>query len=151
MDQAQGGIDQAAASLKLIDLQLDKCTVKAPQDGVITARNLESGEMVAPGGTLMVISKLDPLTLTVYVPEDRYGQVKLGQPVSISVDSFPSRNFAGTVKFISSEGEFTPRNVQTADGRKATVYAVKIEVPNAEGLLKPGMAADVIFDVSIDD
>lgn len=151
VQQAQGGIDQATAALKLIDLQLEKCTVKAPQEGVITSRNLEGGEMVAPGGTVMVISKLNPLTLTVYIPEDRYGQIRLGQPVSIYVDSFPGQMFKGTVKYISSEGEFTPRNVQTVDGRKATVYAVKIDVPNEEGLLKPGMAADVNFLESIEE
>jgi multidrug resistance efflux pump len=145
VEQSQAGIDQAKAALNLIDLQIGKCIVKAPQAGVVTSRNLESGEMIAPAGTVMVISKLNPLSLTVYIPEDRYGQIKLGQPVSITVDSFPGQNFTGTVKFISSEGEFTPRNVQTVDGRKATVYAVKIDVPNEEGLLKPGMAADVEF------
>jgi HlyD family secretion protein len=148
VQQTQGGINQAEAALKLIDLQIEKCTVKAPQAGFITSRNLESGEMIAPAGTVMVISKLNPLTLTVYVPEDLYGQVALGQPVSISVDSFPKQAFSGTVKYIASEGEFTPRNVQTVEGRKSTVYAVKIEVPNEQGLLKPGMPADVIFDVN---
>jgi HlyD family secretion protein len=143
--QAQSSLAQANAALKLIDLQIEKCTVKAPQAGVISSRNLESGEMVAPGGTVMVISQLNPVTLTVYIPEDRYGQIKLGQQVSIFVDSFPDDTITGTVQFISSEAEFTPRDVQTVSGRKATVYAVKIKVPNEQGLLKPGMAADVTF------
>jgi HlyD family secretion protein len=83
------------------------------------------------------------VTVTVYVPEDRYGQIDLGQTVTISVDSFPGQTFSGTVRWIASEAEFTPRNVQTVSGRKATVYAIKIEVPNDSGLLKPGMPADV--------
>ena len=144
--QAQGGLAQAKASLKLIDMQLDKCTVKAPGAGIISVRNLESGEMVAAGGTVMVISQLSPVTLTVYIPEDQYGQIKLGQKASISADSFPGKTFNGKVQFISSEAEFTPRNVQTTSGRKATVYAVKLEVPNEEGLLKPGMPVDVNFN-----
>jgi len=145
VQHAQDAINQAQASLELIDLQIEKCTVKAPQAGVISSRNLESGEMVTPGATVIVISQIDTVDLTVYVPEDRYGQVHLGQQVSISVDSFPGQTFTGTVQFISSEAEFTPRNVQTEDGRKTTVYAVKIEVPNENDLLKPGMPADVTF------
>jgi len=93
----------------------------------------------------MVVSQLSPVTVTVYVPEDRYGQIDLGQSVTVSVDSFPGQAFNGTVLWISSEAEFTPRNVQTVSGRKATVYAVKIEVPNESDLLKPGMPADVSF------
>jgi len=145
MTQAQSGLAQANAALKLIDLQIEKCIVRASRDGVISARNLESGEMVAAGGIVMVISQLSPVTLTVYIPEDRYGQIHLGQQASISVDSFPGQTFTGTVQFIASEAEFTPRNVQTASGRKATVYAVKIQVQNKDELLKPGMAADVAF------
>jgi HlyD family secretion protein len=143
--QARNGLAQANAALRLIDLQVGKCAVKAPQAGVISSRNLESGEMVAAGGTVMVVSRFDPVTLTVYVPEERYGQVRLGQQVSIAVDSFPGQAFAGKVRHISSEAEFTPRDVQTASGRKATVYAVKIQAANENGLLKPGMAADVSF------
>ncbi len=142
-EQAHSGLAQAEAALKLLDLQIEKCTVRAPQAGVITARDLEVGELIVPGGTVMVVSRLSPVTVTVYVPEDRYGQIDLGQPVTISVDSFPGQTFAGTVRWISGEAEFTPRNVQTVSGRKATVYAVKIEVPNESELLKPGMPADV--------
>jgi len=145
VSQAQNDVAQATASLNLIKLQQDKCTVTASIAGVISSRNLEAGEMAAAGGTVMVISQLNPVTLTVYVPEDRYGQVKLGQQVSITVDSFPGETFSGTVQYISSEAEFTPRDVQTVAGREATVYAVKINVPNDKLLLKSGMAADVTF------
>ncbi len=143
--QAQSGLAQAEAALRLLDVQIAKCAVRAPQAGVITARDLEVGELIVPGGTVMVVSRLSPVTVTVYVPEDRYGQIELGQAVTISVDSFPGQSFAGTVNWIASEAEFTPRNVQTVSGRKATVYAIKIEVPNESDLLKPGMPADVSF------
>ena len=145
VSEAQNNITQANASLSLIELQQSKCTVTASMAGVISTRNLEVGEMAAAGGTVMVISQLNPVTLTVYVPEDRYGQVKLGEQVSITVDSFPGETFTGTVQYISSEAEFTPRDVQTVSGREATVYAVKINVPNDKLLLKDGMAADVTF------
>jgi len=93
----------------------------------------------------MVVGDLSSVRLTVYVPEDRYGQVKLGQTVSISVDSYPGVTFSGTVLRIADQAEFTPRNVQTVDGRRTTVFAVEIEVPNADYRLKPGMPADVVF------
>lgn len=146
VDQAQGAVTAAQAALGLIDLQVKKCTVTAPVAGVITARDLEIGELVAAGGTVLAISELTEVNLTVYLPEDRYGQVALGQAVHIAVDSFPGRTFTGHVQYIASEAEFTPRNVQTVDGRRATVYAVKILVPNEQLELKPGMPADVTFD-----
>ncbi len=143
--QAAAGVNQAQAALDLIDMQISKATIQAPSAGVISARNLEVGELVAAGGTVMTISQLEEVSLTVYIPEDRYGQVQLGQEVSITVDSFPGQKFGGTVQYISSEAEFTPSNVQTVEGRKATVYAVKIRVPNKDLLLKSGMPADVSF------
>ena len=143
--QATNGVAQARSALKLLDLQLAKSAIKAPFAGLVSARNLEVGELVAPGGTVMTISQLEEVHLTIYIPEDKYGQIQIGQAVSITVDSFPGQKFSGTVEFISSEAEFTPSNVQTVEGRKATVYAIKIRVPNKDLLLKPGMPADVTF------
>lgn len=143
--QAQANLDQANASLALVKLQLDRTTVKAPIDGVILTRDLEVGQLAAAGGTVMTLGQLKDLDLTVYIPEDRYGQVSVGQKVEIKVDSFPNETFAGSVTRIADEAEYTPRNVQSADGRASTVYAVKISVPNADSRLKPGMPADVTF------
>jgi len=83
--------------------------------------------------------------LTVYVPEDKYGQIQLGQSVTITADSFPGESFDGQVIRIADEAEFTPRNVQTVEGRLATVYAVEILAPNPDLRLKPGMPADVVI------
>lgn len=143
--QARGGLDQAKEALKLAELQLERTEVKAPFDGVILARNLEVGELAAAGGPVMRIGKLESLDLVVYLPEDQYGKVNLGDKVMVSVDSFPDRQYTGEVIRISDEAEYTPRNVQTEKGRKATVYAVKIRVDNPSHELKPGMPADVDF------
>ena len=86
---------------------------------------------------------LEHLTLTVYVPEDRYGQILLGESYPVTVDSFPSEIFTGTVSHIADRAEFTPRNVQTTDSRKTTVFAVKLDLAQNGGKLKPGMPADV--------
>ena len=101
--------------------------------------------MLVPGSVGLIIGQLQEVSLTVYIPETEYGKIKLGDSVSIAVDSFPGKDFTGTVSYISDQAEFTPRNVQTVDGRKTTVYAVKITVPNTNLELKPGMPADVIF------
>jgi multidrug resistance efflux pump len=146
--QAEAGLEQAKAAVDVLEVQLAKTEVYAPASGVILARNLEVGEVVGAGGSTLVIGELDEVELTVYIPEDRYGQVDLGQDATITVDSFPGEEFEGTVVRIADEAEFTPRNVQTVDGRKSTVYAVVIRLPNPDWKLKPGMPADAVIDVA---
>lgn len=85
------------------------------------------------------------VTLEVFVPQNRIGQVQLGQPVQVTLDAFPGRSFEGRVMRIGDEPEFTPRNVATAEERLNTFYAVRIRLENPEGLLKPGMPADARF------
>ena len=145
VQQAEAVFAQAQAALALIDIQMEKTIISSPTDGIVLTRNLEEGEMLVPGSVALTIGQLDEVSLTVYIPETEYGKIKLGDTVSITVDSFPGENFSGTVTYISDQAEFTPRNVQTVDGRKTTVYAVKITVPNTNLELKPGMPADVIF------
>ncbi|MCE5207962.1 MAG: hypothetical protein CVU46_07755 [Chloroflexi bacterium HGW-Chloroflexi-8] len=145
--QAEAALSQAQAALALLDVQLEKTIVTAPVDGTVLTRNLEVGETLAPTGVVIIIGQLQEVNLTVYIPETEYGRVKLGDQVSITVDSFPGETFSGTVVYISDQAEFTPRNVQTVEGRKTTVYAVKLRVPNADLKLKPGMPADVTFDI----
>ncbi len=143
--QAQKTIDQAQSALDLIHVQLGKLVITAPADGVILARNIEPGEVVVSGATALMLGQLNHLTITVYIPENRYGEVKLGDKASVSVDSFPSQVFYATVMRIADQAEFTPRNVQTAEGRQTTVFAVELSVDDPSGLLKPGMPADVTF------
>ena len=145
-DQAQKMVAQAQANLDLIDTQISKLTVNAPIDGTILVRNVEPGEFVQPGADAFTMANLNELTITVYVPEDRYGQIHLGQTANVTVDSFPGKIFTGTVTYISDQAEFTPRNVQTVEGRSSTVYAIKLKVNDPNGDLKIGMPADVVFE-----
>lgn len=119
--------------------------IHSPINGVVLYRTAEPGEVVAAGAPLLTLINPDDLSLTVYVPEDRYGAIKLGQVYSLTVDSFPNEVFTGTVTHIADQAEFTPRNVQTTDNRKTTVFAVKLDVSSYDGKLKPGMPADVHF------
>jgi multidrug resistance efflux pump len=93
----------------------------------------------------LTLGLLDDLTITVYIPEDRYGEISLGQAADVTVDSFPGETFSALVTHIADQAEFTPRNVQTAEGRATTVYAIELRVEDPEGKLKPGMPADVTF------
>lgn len=144
-DQAQKAVDQAQANLELLDTQISKLVVYSPMDGAILVRNVEPGEFVQPGSTALSMADLNNLTITVYVPEDRYGQISLGQQADVMVDSFPGTTFSAQITYIADQAEFTPRNVQTVEGRSSTVYAVKLEVTDSEGKLKIGMPADVSF------
>jgi len=145
LDQTQTALEQAQANLDFIDIQIAKLDVFAVMDGVILTRNIEPGEFVQPGAIALTMADLTNLTITVYVPEDRYGQVSLGQTAEVRVDSFPDLTFSATVIHIADQAEFTPRNVQTVEGRSSTFYAVKLKVADQEGKLKIGMPADVIF------
>ena len=145
---ADAAVAQAEETLRTFDVQADRLVVRAPQDGVVIARNIEVGEVVGPGASVFVLGQLDTLQLTVYLPEDSYGHVKLGQAARVMVDSYPGVTFTASVVRIADQAEFTPRNVQTVEGRRATVYAIKLDVPNPDGKLKPGMPADVTFNGS---
>ncbi len=144
-DQAQTAVQQAQANLDFIDTQIAKLDVFAVMDGVILTRNVEPGEFVQPGATALTMADLNDLTITVYVPEDRYGQVSLGQTADVSVDSFPGELFTAKVIHMADQAEFTPRNVQTVEGRSSTFYAIKLKVDDPQGKLKIGMPADVVF------
>jgi len=144
--QARAMVEQAEAGLDVLLAQESKLDTSSPVDGVVLSLNVMEGEITGPGSTLMTIASLDELKLTVYVSEENYGQVRLGQAVEIQVDSFPGEKFDGVVVYIADRAEFTPRNVQTVEGRKTTVYAIKIRVDNPTGELKPGMPTDVTFE-----
>jgi len=112
---------------------------------VVLARNIEPGEVVLSGAPALTLGQLDHLTITVYIPENHYGEVKLGDLATVNIDSFPSMLIYATVTRIADQAEFTPRNVQTAEGRQTTVFAVELSIDNPAGLFKPGMPADVTF------
>jgi HlyD family secretion protein len=143
--QSKKAVAQMQASLDLLDAQLAKLKIDAPIDGVILSRNVESGEYVVPGATSFTMADLSNLTITVYVPENRYGEVKLGEQAEVMVDSFPGVTFTAEVVHIADSAEYTPRNVQTVEGRSSTMFAIKLKVGDPEGKLKPGMPADVVF------
>jgi multidrug efflux pump subunit AcrA (membrane-fusion protein) len=147
LQQARIAVQLAQANLKLLDDEITKMTVNSLVNGMVMTRNAEPGSVVNAGAVLLTIGRTDELSITVYVPEDRIGDVVLGQTANVSVDSFPGVVFKGVVSYISDQAEFTPRNVETVSGRKNTVFAVKLTLSDTAGKLKPGMPADVVFNL----
>jgi len=145
LDLARASVAAAQANLDLINTQMDKLTVYAPMDGVILTRSIHIGEIAQAGGSTMTIADMSTMTVTVYLSEDRYGEVNVGDEVSFTTDSFSNETFTAIVTRIADQAEFTPRNVQTKEERQTTVYAIELEVDNANGKLKPGMPVDVTF------
>lgn len=143
--QAQAAVSLAEAEFTVLELQLEKIVVSAPSAGLVLTRSVEPGEVLQPGASAITLSLIDDLRITVFIPEDRYGEVSLGAAVEVTVDSFPDEVFHGSVLRIADRAEFTPRNVQTEEGRRSTVFAVEITVSDPGGMLKPGMPADVLF------
>ncbi len=143
---ARAQVETAQASLDILAVQLARTQLLAPMDGVIMARLVEPGEIAMPGAPLLSLADLANLTITIYIPENRYGEVRLGQAAFVSVDSFPGERFAAVVVQIANQAEFTPRNVQTLEGRQTTVFAIQLSVQSPAGRLKPGMPADVVFE-----
>jgi HlyD family secretion protein len=137
---ARARVSAVDAQLATLQKQVTDATVKAPVAGVVTAKLVDQGEVVARGAPLIVVSDLDHAWVNVYVDEPMVPLLKLGQPATVVTDA--GQRIAGTVSYISPRAEFTPRNVQTADERSKLVYRIKVTVDNREGVLKPGMPVE---------
>jgi HlyD family secretion protein len=142
VEAAGAKVQAAEASFKLAGTQLGYMELKAPFKGIITGRNVEPGEVVSPGQEVFSLADLSSIELKIYVDETEIGKVKPGQDADVTVDTFPEKVFKGKVSFISPEGEFTPKIIQTHKERVKLVYLVKVLIPNASIELKPGMPAD---------
>lgn len=141
----EAAVRQAQGVLNAAQVQLEKLTLRAPAAGQVSQRFIQVGQVLAPGTSAFTLVNSDRVTLTLYYPEDRIGDVYLDQPARVSIDSFPGRTFDGKVAFISAQAEFTPRNVETIEGRVSQVFAVKIRLDNSDYALKPGMPADAVL------
>jgi len=141
--EAAAAVAQTAqAALAQMQIQLEYAKLKAPGPGIVVSRSVEPGEVVSPGEEALTLADLSRVDLKIFVDETEIGKVKPGQKADVAIDTFPGRTFAGTVTFISPEGEFTPKIIQTKKERVKLVYLVKISIPNPRLELKSGMPAD---------
>ena len=145
--QAQkAAVDIAAQSVKKAELGLSKLIIKSPASGQVLYQNVQLGQVVNPGTTLATILDPDDLWIKIYIPGAKLSQIKMGGTVSIVADAYPDNMFKGEIQYISTQAEFTPKNVQTKEERTTTVYAVKISIIEGKDQLKAGMPADVTLE-----
>ena len=135
----------AKAQLAELDSQLGEMKIFAPTNCVLEVLSVKVGDVVAPNQQVATLLLTNHIWVRVFVPEPWLGHLKLGDPVKLHVDSFADKKFPGTVEQIARSAEFTPRNVQTVGERVKQVFGVKVRLDNAEGPLRAGMAADVVF------
>ena len=139
---ARANLGEAKANLGLSRVNLDYTTLRAITAGVITVREAEIGEVVAPGTPVVTLADLDHIWLRAYIAETDLGRIRWGQEATITTDTYPGKQYRGHISFISSNAEFTPKSVQTYKERVTLVYRIKIDVDNPHHELKPGMPAD---------
>ncbi len=142
IEDARAQVEQARASLKLTETQLSYTVLYAPFSGVVLVKSAEVGEVVNPGTSVVTLADLENVWLKAYVSETDLGRVKWGQEVIVTTDLYPRKEFKGRISFISSQAEFTPKSIQTEKERVTLVYRIKIDIPNPDRELKPGMPAD---------
>jgi multidrug resistance efflux pump len=143
---AEARLEAARAETAAIEAQLAELTVSSPCDCLIEATDLRPGDLVSPNAPSVALLDLSRLWVRAYVPENRLGQVRIGDTVSVRVDSFHDRLFDGRVTFLSSEAEFTPQNVQTPEERSKQVFRIKVAIDEGKQDLRVGMWADVLMD-----
>lgn len=143
--QARARVAQAHAAVALASTQLENTRLLAPLSGTVLSHHIEPGEFVSPGTPVVTVAETARLWVRAYVDQPELGRVRHGQKVVVRTDSFPGRDFEGTVGFIASEAEFTPKTVQTPKERVKLVFRLKIDVANPRDELKAGMPADVVL------
>ena len=114
----------------------------SPVDGVVLVKAADVGEVVAPGTTIVSVGDIDHPWVRGYINETDLGKVKVGSKAKVTTDSYPGKHYEGRVTFISSQAEFTPKQIQTHEERVKLVYRIKIEVENPRRELKSNMPAD---------
>jgi len=145
VDASKAQVALAQKGLEVARVQLQECTIKAPLDGVVMSRNYEPGEMALPGASILKLGHLDEVYTWTYVPNEEVGRIRLGQKVRIAADTYPGREFSGTVVHINEKAEFTPKSIQTKEDRTRLVFGVKVEIPNPDTALLVGMPVEAAF------
>jgi multidrug resistance efflux pump len=143
--EAYAAMQAADAARRAIQIQINELEILAPLDGVVEAIELQPGDLIGPNVPAITVLDLKHLWIRAYVPEDRLN-LKVGQELPLTVDSYPGEEFAGTVSFIARAAEFTPSNVQTPEERSKQVFRVKVDLTSGLDKLRPGMAVDVRLD-----
>ena len=140
---AQANVAQLRGKLQELDANLAETVVVAPERAIVEVLSVRPGDIVAPNEPVARVLRAEDMWVKAFVPETQLGRVRLGQQVTVTIDTYPDRRFAGVVTQIATTSEFTPRNVATIDERHNQVFGIKVRVDDSQGIFKSGMAANV--------
>ncbi|MGE3803062.1 MAG: HlyD family secretion protein [Gemmataceae bacterium] len=143
--ELEARVAELRGKLRELDANLAELTVHAPETVLVEVLAVRPGDVVAPNQPVARVLRADDLWIKAYISEVDLGKIRLGQPVNVTIDSYPGRKFDGEISWIASVSEFTPRNVQSVDERRNQVFAIKVRVADTQGIFKSGMAADVFI------
>lgn len=143
--QARARTAQARAAIALAQTRLENTKLVSPLTGVVLSHNIEPGEFVAAGTPVVTVADIAHMWVRAYVNQTDLGRIQLGRKVAVRTDTFPDKTYEGTIGFVASEAEFTPKTVQTPKERVKLVFRIKVDVANPNDELKSGMPADVII------
>lgn len=142
VEEAKAAVDAARAQLDATLRQIEELRVTAPSDAMVDAIDLEPGDLVGANTPALSLVDRSHLWVRAYVPENHL-DIRVGEEVKVTVDSYPDEEFRGKIAFIASQAEFTPGNVQTPEERSKQVFRIKVDLLEGLDRLRPGMAADV--------
>lgn len=136
------------AAIKAQEINLADMKIYSPIDGVILYKLVENGEMIANGGRMFIMYNPNDLYMTIYMPAEKAGQIKLGDKATIKLDAYPDKSFPATVTFVAENAEFTPKEVETQKERQKLVFRVKLSLDNnLNREAKPGMPGDGYIEI----
>lgn len=147
LQAAQAAVESASAVKEIAQNRLEWTSITSPLSGVVTGTNIQVGENITPGVTLLTVADMDTVKAIFYVSQPYLATTEIGSTVTVSTNSLGgTQDLAGTISHIADQAEFTPSQVETREGRTSLVYRVEAEVPNTLNILKAGMPVDVVIN-----
>jgi HlyD family secretion protein len=145
-EAARKNVEAARAAVRRAETTIRECRLVAPRAAVVQTRSYEPGEVVLPGANLLTLAELDEVRATFYLPNAELAAAAPGKTVTVVADAYSGQSFPGAIRHVSTQAEFTPKNVQTREDRDRLVFAVEVVIPNPQGKLRPGMPVEVSID-----
>ncbi len=144
----QASYKSLLATIKAQEINLSDMKIYSPINGVVLYKLVENGEMISNGSRMFIMYNPDDLYMTIYMPSENAGQVKLGEKATVKLDAYKNKTFPATITFIADNAEFTPKEVETQKERQKLVFRVKLTFDdNSNREAKPGMPGDGYIEI----
>ncbi len=140
---AEANAARAEAAYEKAKTLVSYKTLYSPVAGTVLTKNYEEGDVIAAGAPVATLGDLTDCWVKLYIPSTQLSLVKLGAKCSVFVDPFPNKAFEATVTEINQQAEYNPRMSLTQSERANMVFWIKVSIKDTEGVIKPGMPADV--------